>query len=146
MLIEAISKRAATRRNNKVKRALPLLAATGTIPGEYLTDETRERARIERQRAEAGVHWERFLEAEKERGLLAERCKYEIMELVTEEEYKAIENRGTHIFGRGPEYQLDFWRRELSRLDARFCPHAKNEHGYFWDGETCPVCLKVVNK
>jgi len=143
MTLDQVAQRVTKAKNNRVAKDLPLLAATGTIPPELLTDEDRERERIERQRAGFAVWWKEFEKRQDEDRRLAERCQAECHELVSEERYEELVNGMKHIAHCGPEYHLDYWRRQLARLDPKYCPHFKDGHAVVkaMGHDQCPVCL-----
>lgn len=111
LTIEQLAARAAKKRNNRMRRELPLLAAMDAIPGDWLTTEDAQKARIERQRANFKDWWTAFEEAEKQRALLAERCKAECHELASEEQFEEMVRDARHTQHLSPVYALDYWSR-----------------------------------
>lgn len=147
LTIDQLAQRATKKRNNRLRKELPLLAPALQPGGQlesWLTNEEMQKARIERQHQEAEAWWEQFKKDEAERRYLAERIKAEVRELVDDEErFEELVLGMRHIEHCGPEYHLDYWRRQLARLDPKYCVHFKNGHqvSRALGHSICPVCL-----
>lgn len=146
LTIDQLAQRATKKRNNKLRKELPLLA-TALQPGgqleSWLTTEEAQKERIERQHQNFNEWWKQFENQQEENRMLAERMKAEVRELVDDEERFGVLVRGMrHIEHCGAEYHLDYWHRVLARLDPKYCPHYQNGHqvSRALGHDTCPVC------
>lgn len=140
MDINAIAKRAATKRNNKTKRELPLLAAMDAIPNDWLTTPDEQQARIERQHAESAAKFQEMERDDDERAIQAARFKSIVQSLLSEDQFANVERSAQHIAHLPAVYALDYWRGVLAKIDPQYCPHAQNGHAIFRDGRKCPIC------
>ena len=110
--LDTRARRATSRKNNKTRRDLPLLDATGTIPDEWITDEDEQRQRL--YRLDVAWYWKhRDL---KRLGVwnasLAGRWREAAKRFYTPEEMAELDKRRT-ILPRDPVYAAGFWRQRL---------------------------------
>lgn len=140
MDINAIAKRAAAKRNNRIKRELPLLDAMDAIPSDWLTTQAEQQARIERQHAEANAKFEEMKRDDEARGIQAARFRSIVQGLLSEEQFSIAEKSAQHTAHLPAVYALDYWRGVLAKIDPQYCPHAKDGHAIFRDGRKCPIC------
>lgn len=114
MDIQQIAKRAATKRNNKTAKELPLLALTGTIPSEFLTTSDEQQARIESQRADFEIWWAGLLELDRDFLRRAEQYRAELAGMITLAELIALDIAANQPWRkRIPVYLADFWHCRL---------------------------------
>lgn len=117
MEIQQIAKRAAKKRNNRVAKELPLLAATGTIPQEYLTTPEQQEERILEQRKFAAICWDKIVEFDKELVRRAAAYREEVAKLVTAETLSQLDIEADKPWRKQPAYLADFWHCKLRELD-----------------------------
>lgn len=133
--------RAAKKRNNKTRRALPLLDAQNAIPADWMTTPEVQLTRIERQLAWNDGYWERFQQAEQQRAADAARLREITREKVTPKAFEALEYEARFTAHLSPVYALDYWRRTLARLDPSYCPHVERKHAWMnLTYDHCPIC------
>ena len=121
MELQQIAKRAATKRNNRVKRELPLLAATDAIPAEFFTTQEEQQARIEKQRDQFEVWWEGLKELDQDFLRRAAAYREAISKLVTAGELAALDEQADRPWRkRNPTYLADFWHCRLHDLTGEW--------------------------
>jgi hypothetical protein len=142
MDLQSRAARAAKKRNNRTRRALPLLDAQSAIPADWLTTPDAQLIRIERQLAWNDGYWERFQQAERERAEEATRLREIARSLVSPEAYAELEQNARYFDGYSPVYALDYWHNALAKINPVYCPHYATDHyvSRLSGDDHCPIC------
>jgi len=114
MSLEEVGRRAATKRNNRARREMPLLAATGTIPDEMLTTPEAEQTRIIRQREQWDLHRQWMGKKDVEMDERARRMREVMMGLVDEVKFEEMDRKFRRLVEhwgafKSAAYRADYW-------------------------------------
>lgn len=134
--------RAAKKRNNKTRRALPLLDAQNAIPADWLTTPAVQLTRIERQSAWNVDYFARLAQAEHQRAEEAARLREITRSLVSPEAFADLEHGANYFSDYSPVYALDYWHNALAKINPVYCPHYQTDHyvSRIWRDDHCPIC------
>jgi hypothetical protein len=155
-----LAKRAATKRNNRLRKSMPLFAdllIEGGAMANWLTSPEEQGKRIRRQHEEFKKIWAKWEEDEKDFRLRGNERRAIIAIHVDAETLAGLDQHYIKILGQyGPEYWADYWGRMLvqyvPQIAHKRCPNM-NLHSEFsrWH-ESCPTCSKplvpvpIINK
>ena len=150
---EKLAHRAAARRNNTLRKSMPLFASLLTEDGpmaDWLTTPEEQNERIQRQRIEFEVYWARLGASDhdfKDRGdeyrEILER--YVSPELLTSlyAHYVKI------LFHHNPAFWADYWWGKLVEYAPQIaqarCPNKHSHDEYSRWNDHCPTCGKSLN-
>jgi len=147
-----LAKRAATKRNNRLRKSMPLFAdllIEGGAMANWLTSPEEQGERIRRQHEEFKKIWAKWEEDEKEFRLRGDERRVIIALHVDAETLAGLDQHYRKILGQyGPEYWADYWWGMLvqyvPQIAHKRCPNM-NLHSEFsrWH-ESCPTCSKPL--
>ena len=147
-----LAKRAATKRNNRLRKSMPLFAdllIEGGAMANWLTSPEEQGERIRRQHEEFKKIWAKWEEDEKDFRLRGNERRAIIAIHVDAETLAGLDQHYTKILGQyGPEYWADYWWGMLvqyvPQIAHKRCPNM-NLHSKFsrWH-ECCPTCSKPL--
>jgi hypothetical protein len=146
--LDQLARRAANRRNNRLRKELPLFAALMTADGpmvNWLTSPTEQKERIERQHNEARKmveRWEIFESEFKRRG---DKRRAIVAQHVDPETLAALDAYYQKTCGHlGPQYWADYWwGKEVEFAPERAqanCPNGHMHKGFSSWHRNCPTC------
>jgi hypothetical protein len=111
LTIEQRARRRATRKNNDVRRAYPLLAQAGVI-NDWMTTEEQARADLERIDQGAAEQMARLREAREANSREAERIRAQVAGQTDAETMALLDSYLARVYPR--DYALGFWERVLA--------------------------------
>lgn len=121
---------AVTRKNNKVRRDLPLLAEADAIPDDWLTDEEQQRERLYRLDARTVRHLRELDRLRIWHASLAARWREAAKRFYSPEQIAALDARRARL-PRDPMYAADFWRHRLWEAGG-YSPSSVDRTGEVW--------------
>ena len=114
--------RITTKRNNQTKRALPLLAATNSIPAEMLTSQEEQRVRLIRMGVKMDEYFKRLEAYNQQTALRAEHLRQVVSEIMPADQFSRVDalfqqRLETWRAYQQPAYRADFWWCQLKEID-----------------------------
>jgi hypothetical protein len=147
-----LAKRAATKRNNRLRKSMPLFAdllIEGGAMVNWLTSPEEQAERIRRQHEEFQKIWARWEKGDEEFKARGDARRAIVAQHLDAEALARLDQHYIKILGQyGPEYWADYWWGMLvqyvSQIAHKRCPNM-NLHGKFsrWH-KCCPTCNKPL--
>ena len=147
-----LAKRAATKRNNRLRKSMPLFAdllIEGGAMANWLTSPEEQGERIRRQHEEFKKIWAKWEEDEKDFRLRGNERRAIIAIHVDAETLAGLDQFYIKILGQyGPEYWADYWWGMLVQyvphIAHKRCPNMNLHSGFSRRHECCPTCSKPL--
>jgi len=149
---DQLAQRAATKRNNRLRKSMPLFAEllteTGSMAG-WLTTPDAQKDRIRRQHGEFQEHWKKLEQVYfgfKERG---DRRRAIVAKHVDADTLDALDKYYQRLFGNlDSQYWADYWWEKLVKyvpaVAQKQCPNMKLHSSFSNWHEECPTCGKPL--
>jgi len=149
---DQLAKRAATKRNNRLRKSMPLFAPLLTEAGpmsDWLTTPNKQKERIHHQHEEFKKIWATWEKDEKEFRLRGDERRAIIATHVDAETLAGLDQHYIRILGLyGPEYWADYWWGKLVKYVPKEaqerCPNKRLHEGLGRWHECCPTCGKPL--
>jgi len=147
-----LARRAATKRNNRLRKSMPLFAdllVEGGALADWLTSPEEQGQRIRRQHEEFQKIWARWEKGDEEFKARGDARRAIVAQHLDAEALAGLDQHYIKILGQyGPEYWADYWWGMLvqyvPQIAHKRCPNM-NLHSEFsrWH-ESCPTCSKPL--
>jgi len=148
LTLDQLAKRAASKRNNRLRKEMPLFAALLTEAGpmaSWLTSPAEQKERIKRQHHDARKIFERLDELDSQFKRRGDERRAIVAQHIDPVTLSILDAHYQKTFGHlGPHYWADYWWHkevEFAPEEAKAnCPNSHIHEGFSHRHRNCPTC------
>jgi hypothetical protein len=150
---DQLAKRAATKRNNRLRKSMPLFAPLLTEAGpmaDWLTTPGVQKERIQQQHAEFKKTWERWEKGDAEFKARGDERRAILAKHIEAETLVGLDQHYIKLFANyEPAFWADYWWGKLvehvPEIAQARCPNKHLHNEFSRSHDCCPTCSKPLS-